>query len=139
MCRASLAPGLPDSNLYEELATLHGHYCPMSTLGLRLGWAVRDMLKVDGLRAAYHARTCAVDGLCLALGQADLPIENSGEHVLTLEADGRSWRVALRPETLTLAASYRDLSDPDQLTLLESLRRTPSVELFTTYIDEAAP
>ena len=100
---------------FEEIYRRHGHRCPMSTLGGRLGYAasrhVADCPRA--LQAVYHARTCAVDGIehttgCTLAG-GDLVVKDEGRHVLTLVCGecGEGVEVALRESTLDLAADYR--------------------------------
>lgn len=120
---------LPEKALYAELAARHGHYCPMSTLGLRLGWLVSPLFLNADLTASYHARTCAVDGLCLSLGEEKFSVSDRGEHVLKMAMREVLWEISFRPQTLELAASYRLLTEAAQQDLLEQLRQAPSDDL----------
>ena len=106
----------PDRELFAALERLHGHRCPMSILGARLGWAARSALGVDTdawrrLRCHYHHRTCAVDGIQLATqctaGNGNLEVLAEGDHRLVLTAvdDGR--RVEARPTVLALQQGRR--------------------------------
>ena len=112
----------PDAQLFENLALKHGHYCPMSTLGLRIGWAALRTL--DGIdSASYHAKTCAVDGIRLVFGSEGLEVNDQGQHVLRFSDNKSSWQIELLPETLELAASYRQLATENERNLLlEKLR-----------------
>ena len=117
----------PDRAVFSALERLHGHRCPMSILGARLGWAARATLGVDAdawkrLRARYHHGTCAVDGIQLATqctaGNGNLEVLAEGDHRLVLTAldDGR--RAEARPtlKALQCGRRYGELrSQVDQL------------------------
>jgi len=108
---------LPPFALFVEIYRRHGHRCPMSTLGGRLGYAARRLLGPEvpdgALAAAYQAVTCAVDGIRQATGCSEeagsLAVSEGGRHRLTLvdRRSGRGLAVALRPEILALAGEYR--------------------------------
>jgi formylmethanofuran dehydrogenase subunit E len=102
--------------LFAALERLHGHRCPMSILGARLGWAARAALGTDTdawrrLRGCYHHRTCAVDGIQLSTqcttGNGNLELLAEGDHRLVLTAldDGR--QAEARPTTRALEAGRR--------------------------------
>lgn len=101
----------------------------MSTLGGRLGHAARRRLGGDGLRASYRIATCAADGIAVATGcsQGDgtLSVVDAGEHRLILDTTDsrRAVVVVIRPETLTLAATFRDFDNA-----LEAQRATLAPE-----------
>ena len=106
----------PDRALFAALERLHGHRCPMSILGMRMGWAARAALGVDAdawkrLRGRYHHRTCAVDGIQLATqctaGNGNLEVLAEGDHRLVLTAldDGR--RAEARPTVQALQRGRR--------------------------------
>ena len=106
----------PERAWFAALEQLHGHRCPMSILGARLGWAARAALGVDAdawrrLRGRYHHRTCAVDGIQLATqcttGNGNLELLAEGDHRLVLTAldDGR--RAEARPTVLALQSGRR--------------------------------
>jgi len=108
---------LPPAELFNEIWRRHGHRCPMSTLGGRLGWAARRRLPAGELHGVYRIDTCAVEGIRCATGcsEADgtLEVRAEGRHLLSLveRGSGASIEAELRPETLTLAAGYRRLDD----------------------------
>jgi len=108
-----LAVQPPD--IFARIYARHGHRCPMSTLGGRIGLAVRHMLPEDpsGLRASYLTRTCAVDGIVevMGLGAADggLEILAEGRHLLRLEHVDAVLEVELSPTALEMAGDYRRL------------------------------
>lgn len=95
----------------------HGHRCPMSTLGGRLGQAVQSLSQLgqDGLRAIYHARTCALDGIALTIGcseeQGNLTVTTEGRHVLEVYDDsGQVAELGLTEAAMQIAGDYRRLS-----------------------------
>ncbi len=125
------------ADLYNELAQRHGHYCPMSTLGLRIGLEVVRLLadETAGWQFCYRARTCAADGISLALEQStlssELRIEQQGQHLLLCNAsDGRELSLGLSEEALQLAAQYRELDDVEKPQHLERLRTVASEKLI---------
>ena len=123
---------LPGSQLFIELAEKHGHYCPMSTLGLRIGWAALRRLETELLGATFFAQTCARDGIRLALNYADLQVEVQGQHLLRFFDRDNHWEIELLPKTLDLAASYRLLpSDIERDALLEELRTADESSLLS--------
>lgn len=124
-------PAIPHKQFYADLADRHGHYCPMSTLGLRIGWAARRRLQGSAHQAIYLARTCAVDGIRLALKDSELQVEERGNHQLRVADREARWLIGLRPETLQRAASYRNLENAAaQLRLLEELRDAAEEDLL---------
>ena len=113
--------------LYQQLAKQHGHYCPMSTLGLRLGLLAVQIANGPDWQFCYYARTCAVDGIALALAQNGQPhppeVVSDGQHSLRCcNAAGRELSLTLTVEAMRLAKQYHDLNDQDKLRQLELLR-----------------
>ena len=102
-----------DREFFEAIYTLHGHRCPMSTLGGRLGRAAASHVDSLRRRAVYHIDTCALDGIRVATGCRKVRVIDEGRHVLDLvdARNGRGVRVALRPEALAIAGEYRRLDD----------------------------
>lgn len=98
---------------FAAIYALHGHRCPMSTLGGRLGRAAAAHVDSLRRRAVYHIDTCALDGIRVATGCHEIRVVDEGRHVLDLVDDrnGRGVRVALRPEALAIAGEYRRLDD----------------------------
>ncbi len=114
---------LPAPQLFVELAERHGHYCPMSTLGVRLGWAALRRLESELQGATYFMQTCARDGIRLSLNFEELQVEEQGRHLLHFADRSTQWEIELLPKTLELAASYRLLdSDTERDSLLEGFR-----------------
>ncbi len=105
---------LPSAELFDEIARRHGHRCPMSTLGGRLGFAARRRLPGNGqLHAQYLLRTCALDGIAAATGCSEqlgtLRVRESDRHALVLR-DLRTEAfvmVELTARALALAGEYR--------------------------------
>lgn len=129
---------MAELKLYEQLAERHGHYCPMSTLGVRLGEAARErmtLLASKGWEACYLARTCAADGISIILEQAssgvELQVEQQGQHRLQCRAnDTALFSLVLTEQALRLAAGYRELSDELKPHRLELLRTAPLEQLI---------
>jgi len=89
----------------------------MSTLGGRLGLAVKSVLPASGdeLRAVYHARTCALDGIALITGCSEdngtMTVTTEGRHVLEVfSGDGRVAELSLTDTAMQIAGDYRRLS-----------------------------
>ncbi|WP_305043568.1 formylmethanofuran dehydrogenase subunit E family protein [Geoalkalibacter sp.] len=131
---------LPPAQLYDAIRSRHGHYCPMSTLGGRMGFAGRRRLGDGPLRGEYLLRTCAVEGIAVATGCEEpagtLRVRDAGRHVLLLRcASGAGFEIALRPATLELAWRYRHLdealeSERAALAPAELARRTRDKDAF---------
>ncbi len=109
-----------EAGFFEALAMLHGHRCPMSILGARLGLAARTALAPapgERLEARYFHQTCALDGIQLAtrctLGNGNLRVEPRGEHRLLLWAEGQSAgaEAVLTPAALERGRSYTALRE----------------------------
>jgi len=127
-----LSADLPPRSLFEALAVKHGHYCPMSTLGLRLGWAARKRLDGKLLSAAYAAATCAADGIRLAFETENLSVTDLGLHRLCwVDSFAHHRQIELTPMALELAASYRTFtSENERELLLDNLRTADESMLF---------
>lgn len=119
--------GLPPRQLFEEIYRIHGHRCPMSTLGGRLGFAAREELAGrEPLAATYYIATCAADGISVMTGcnKADhsLRVIAQERHALWLQdSDGRGLFAELSSQALQLAGAYRAL---DQALQKEEAYRT---------------
>ncbi len=105
-----MAPTPPD--LFARIYIKHGHRCPMSTLGGRLGLAARRRGGAGELRLCYQISTCAVDGILLGCGE---PLANGvvrlverGRHALQLQGGGGAHvELSLSAAALDLAGRYR--------------------------------
>jgi formylmethanofuran dehydrogenase subunit E len=110
-------PDLPPSELFDRIYRRHGHRCPMSTLGGRLGWAaLRAIGGIEGMQVVYLIQTCAADGIREATGCSEddgtFRIENRGEHRLLLNAAaGEGVEVSLTEAALGVAWRYRLCSE----------------------------
>jgi len=125
--------------LFRQIHDRHGHYCPMSTLGGRLGLAALQSLQslgveCEALTAVYQIDTCAVDGIAVATGclpdEGRLVVRNVGRHRLELrEACGTGVAVELSAAALEQAAACRRRLDAgeDAAEVLAGLR-TVAVE-----------
>lgn len=126
-------------DLFLRIRARHGHYCPMSTLGGRLGAAALLALG-DGageLTACYHIDTCAADGIAVATGclpeDGRVTVENSGLHRLELRnSAGCGVRAELTATALERAAACRKLLDAggNADEVLAVLRSAPADELM---------
>lgn len=123
----SISMGLPPDQLFAEIYRIHGHRCPMSTLGGRLGFAARERLAGrEPLTATYYIATCAADGISVMTGckKADgsLRIVAQDRHALWLESHDGGIFAELSSQALKLAGDYRAL---DQALLKEESSLSP--------------
>jgi len=127
------------ADLFLRIRARHGHYCPMSTLGGRLGEAALGALGgVSGeLHAHYYIDTCAADGIAVATGclpeDGRLTMRPDGLHRLDLRGeDGVGVRAELTPTALERAAACRKQMDngEDADEVLAALRTSPAAELI---------
>ena len=129
---------MSETDLYEQLAERHGHYCPMSTLGLRLGLEAVKYLSAtaeDDWQLCYQARTCAVDGIGLALEKssllAELQVEKQGQHLLLCRSStGRELSLGLSTEAMQMANDYRTFDAAGQQRQLDLLRNAAAERLI---------
>jgi formylmethanofuran dehydrogenase subunit E len=155
---------VPPFALFAEIYRRHGHRCPMSTLGGRLGFAARRHFAAESprLAAVYRIATCAADGIRQAIGgEAALEVREEGEHRLTLtDLDSHTWvELELRAEALTMAGEYRQQAEDfdvaragltpaevlawqERMTalldgLLQQLRTLPDADLLTIRLGTA--
>jgi len=104
-------PPEPFARIYAR----HGHRCPMSTLGGRLGLAAMPYFAgtTEHLQALYSHRTCALDGIAEVTGCSEemgtLAIRNAGRHALVLTSPRQMIAVALTDTALEMAGRYRTL------------------------------
>lgn len=145
-----------EPGFFEVLARLHGHRCPMSILGARLGLAARAALGAapgQRLTAVYLHQTCALDGIQLATGctagNGNLQVAPRGEHRLLLRREGEARGVEAELTELALARGRaygalktraeaappgtpeRDRGEAALETLLRELEAAPAAELVT--------
>jgi formylmethanofuran dehydrogenase subunit E len=132
-------------DFYAFLKRLHGHRCPMSILGARLGLAARERVGRHGedgdVAAVYYHRTCAIDGIQAALGttSGNTNIEVRPEGIHRLEAVNKTKRmyvtVSLTEEALSRGREYGELrrSGGDKARMeeiLKGLEAAPESELI---------
>ncbi len=106
---------LQPPEIFQKIYKKHGHRCPMSTLGGRMGLAVLNTLGVEsgsGMSAVFENDTCAADGIELTTGclrsTGALRVEDAGRHSLIVQAeDGRGVKVMIRESALATAWEYR--------------------------------
>ena len=133
--------------IFARIYTRHGHRCPMSTLGGRLGLAAKKWLgdSAGELQAIYSNRTCALDGIAEATGCTEeagtLVVKSDGRHALTLTTAQAAVEVELTAEALAMAGRYRSLcnrleSGWDELAVDEQARRRDEIDAM---LDELLP
>ncbi len=142
-----------EPGFYDLLTRLHGHRCPMSILGARLGAAaVEALAPAPGVRlqARYHCQTCALDGIQLATGctagNGGLRLEPGGRHLLVLgtEDGARTVAVELTEAALDRGRTYARLRDrvgtdpaveADMVEILKELETAPTPELVRPAVE----
>ena len=105
--------------VFQRIYQQHGHRCPMSTLGGRLGLAALSALDVEpgsDMTAVFENDTCAVDGIELTIGclqsTGALRVEDTGSHALTVRTEnGMSVRVTISESALATAWEYRTVDE----------------------------
>jgi formylmethanofuran dehydrogenase subunit E len=101
--------------IFQRIYLQHGHRCPMSTLGGRMGLAALKALDAqedNALSAVFEHGTCAVDGIEVATGcsrlSGSLRVEDFGRHTVVVQsAAGDSVRITLNAFALATAWEYR--------------------------------
>lgn len=138
----------PTTTLSEDfwpfLALLHGHRCPMSIMGARLGAAAAARLGRHGekgdVSAVFFNRNCALDGIQLALGTTlgNRNIKVDPRELNFLEAEnsdlGLTVKVALTEEALALGRRYGELrrsggAEAEREEILLKLQSLPESEV----------
>lgn len=123
---------------YEAIYEAHGHKCPMSTLGARLGDYGRRLLglSIGQMLGRYEIPTCARDGIAHTTGcrqdEGTLEVEDLQRHRLLLwpRAGGEGIVVELSERAMTESRGYRRLDEAGQEVMLERLRQLPDEELM---------
>lgn len=106
---------LEPPEIFARIYSRHGHRCPMSTLGGRLGLAAMKWLGDAEaiLSAIYSNRTCALDGIAETTGCSEkrgtLVVKSDGRHALILRSAESSVGVELTDTALQMAGQYRAL------------------------------
>ena len=135
---------LGQAGFYMRLHRFHGHRCPMSILGARLGLAVAARLGRHGqqgdVKAIYHHRTCALDGIQAALGTTlgnnNLHIVEEQKHQVSArnERTGRTVIVQLTETALSRGRAYSEMRkkggmEAEMAALLTELEQVPEQRL----------
>jgi formylmethanofuran dehydrogenase subunit E len=103
--------------IFARIYARHGHRCPMSTLGGRLGLALVKRLgdRSGRVSASYGSRTCALDGIAEVTGLSEeagtLTVSSEGRHALRVEAGGELFTLELTATALKMAGRYRALCE----------------------------
>jgi len=103
----------------KGLYDFHGHRCPMSTMGARIGIAAMAALEVTKadqfqVEGYFHARNCALDGIQFTtgctLGNGNLDFEDGGRVAFTLKRrDGRGGvSVSVSESALARLSAFKD-------------------------------
>jgi len=139
-------PEVPE--IFARIYARHGHRCPMSTLGGRLGMAAVKSLddECGSIQSAvYGSQTCALDGIAETTGCSEetgaLTVKGDGRHALLLKAEQGTVEVELTEEALTMAGQYRSLCNRleknwDELDKDEQTRRRAEMDAM---LDELLP
>jgi formylmethanofuran dehydrogenase subunit E len=105
--------------IFQRIYQQHGHRCPMSTLGGRMGLAALKALDAredSSLSAVFEHGTCVVDGIEMTTGcsrsSGSLRVEDSGRHSVVVQfGEKMSVRVSLNEFALATAWEYRTADD----------------------------
>ena len=103
---------------FKGLYEFHGHSCPMSTIGARLGLAAMSALGVTKadqfkIEAYYMAKNCALDGIQYVtgctIGNGNFSYEDHGKAELSLKKrDGsRCVNVSVSEDAMSKLARHR--------------------------------
>jgi formylmethanofuran dehydrogenase subunit E len=133
--------------IFAQIYARHGHRCPMSTLGGRLGLAAIKIADdcTATLQLTYCNRTCALDGIAVVTGcseeAATLKVKNDGRHALTVKMADKLFELELTAAAMQIAGRYRSLCNRlehnwDELAEAEQARRRIKMD---TMLDELLP
>jgi formylmethanofuran dehydrogenase subunit E len=107
----------PDAEMCAFLERFHGHTCPGSLMGLRLGLAAKEVLNAQGkITAKTFMLACSVDGIQIAtgatLGNKAFTLEDRGEMflILTDVETGKQVEARLTQEAMNRGKTFRELS-----------------------------
>jgi formylmethanofuran dehydrogenase subunit E len=99
------------------LEKFHGHTCPGSLMGLRLGLAAKEALHAQGrVKAETFLLACSVDGIQVGAGTTygnkALTVDDRGEMylILTDTQSGRQVEARLTEEAMEAGKGFRELS-----------------------------
>lgn len=118
---------------FDSLYEFHGHRCPMSTMGARLGIAAMNALGVTKsdqfrLRGVYRARNCALDGVQFVtgctLGNGNLECEDEARASFSLDRrDGGGVTATVSDDALS-----RFMRHKEKRAAFERGGRAPGIE-----------
>ena len=127
----------PDEEMCDFLERFHGHVCPGSLMGLRLGLAAKEALNAEGrIEAKTFLLACSVDGIQVATGATygnrAITVEDRNEMylILTDTKTGRQVEARLTEEAMEKGKGFRELSSksrtlksgsPEQLALKKQI------------------
>ena len=107
----------PDTEMCAFLEKFHGHTCPGSLMGLRLGLAAREALNAQGkVEAKTFIHACPVDGIQVGsgttYGNKALTVEDKKEMrlILTDTKTGNQVEATLTQEAMEKGTGFRELS-----------------------------
>jgi formylmethanofuran dehydrogenase subunit E len=107
----------PDAETYTFLEKFHGHTCPGSLMGLRLGLTAKEALKAEGkIEAKTFLLACPVDGIQVGAGTTygnrSLTVDDKKELylILTDTKSGRQVEARLTNEAMEKGKEFRELS-----------------------------
>lgn len=131
-------------DFWAKLAWIHGHRCPMSIMGARLGHAASLRVGRHGkgvdVTALFMNRNCALDGIMATLGTTpgnqNLKVDPRGLNMLEAANDetGARVRVTLTEEALSLGKRYAELrksggGEVEREEILQKLQSLPETEV----------
>lgn len=147
----------PNAEMCAFLEKFHGHICPGSLMGLRLGLAAKEALNAQGrIEAKTFLLACHVDGIQVGAGTTygnrALTVEDRNELylILTDVKSGKKVEARLTEEAMEegkgfreLSAKYRSLEagSPEQLAVKKEIddilnwyRTAPDSEVVTVKV-----
>jgi formylmethanofuran dehydrogenase subunit E len=107
----------PDAKMCAFMGKFHGHTCPGSLMGLRLGLAAKEALNAQGrIEAKTFIHACPVDGIQVATGATygnrAITVEDGNKMVLILTdtKTGKQVEDTLTQEAMERGKGFRELS-----------------------------
>ncbi len=106
----------PDAEICAFLEKFHGHICPGSLMGLRLGLAAKEALNAKGrIESKTFMLACSVDGIQVGVGTTfgnkALTVEDRNEMslILTDIKTGKQIEARLTDEAMGRGKDYKEL------------------------------
>jgi formylmethanofuran dehydrogenase subunit E len=107
----------PDKEMCAFLEKFHGHTCPGSLMGLRVGLAAKEALNAEGkIEAKTFLLACSVDGIQVGAGTTygnkALTVDDKKEMslILTDTKSGRQVEARLTDEAAEKGKGFRELA-----------------------------